>query len=158
MPVANVSWNEAKAFCENFGYALPTEAEWEYAARGGSSTLWSFGDDEEQLNNYAWLDAQAHPVGGRAPNPLGLYDMHGNVFEWVEDCYDENAYKSRSLFITNPTAPPGITGSCQYRLPRGGSFDIGGGNLRSADRGRYRPGFRGPGDGFRCVRRPRRQP
>lgn len=85
LPVVNVDWSKAKAFCKNFGYALPTEAEWEYAARGGSTTQWSFGDEEKNLDNYAWFSRNAgdsaHEVETKAPNPLGLFDMHGNAGE-----------------------------------------------------------------------------
>jgi formylglycine-generating enzyme required for sulfatase activity len=158
LPVTRVSWNEAKAFCQNYGYELPTEAEWEYAARGGTTTKWSLGDKEEQLGDYAWLDGnsegQAHPVGEKLPNPLGLYDMHGNVYEWVEDCYDTNAYENRSSSITNPLVDSG----CERRVLRGGSFVYLAGLLRSAFRIGHQPEDRVEDVGFRCVRRPRRQP
>jgi formylglycine-generating enzyme required for sulfatase activity len=155
----DVTWYKAKAFCEKSGYALPTEAEWEYAARGGSITPWSFGSDEKQLGEYAWYsdnsNNSAHPVGQKLPNPLGLYDMHGNVWEWVEDCYDENAYKNRPELLVDPI----VSGSCQVRVLRGGSVWVGGPwDLRSADRGRRVPECRLDVIGFRWVRRPRRQP
>jgi len=154
LPAVNVTWNDAKAFCEKSGYALPTEAEWEYAARGGSITPWSFGSDEKQLGNYAWYTKNSvQPVGQKLPNPLGLYDMHGNAWEWVEDCYDENAYKNRPELLVDPR----VGGSCQYRGLRGGSArNDDPGVLRSADRGGIQPELRGVDAGFRCVRRPRR--
>jgi formylglycine-generating enzyme required for sulfatase activity len=159
LPAVNVTWHDAKTCCEKFGYALPTEAEWEYAARGGSVTQWSFGDDEKQLGDYAWYSDNAkdrlQPVRQKLPNPLGLYDMHGNAWEWVEDCFDENAYKNRPELLVDPI----VSGSCQYRVLRGGSawpdfprF------LRSAARGGYESEGRGGNIGFRCVRRPRCQP
>ena len=117
LPALNVTWRNAKAFCEKSGYALPTEAEWEYAARGGSVTPWSFGSDEKQLGNYAWYRANSknstQPVGRKLPNPLGLYDIHGNVWEWVEDCFDENAYHNRPELLADPI----VSGSCQYGYP-----------------------------------------
>lgn len=121
LPAANVSWDDAKAFCENYGYALPTEAEWEYAARSGSTTRWSFGEEENLLSDYTWNDGRTHPVGTKLSNPLGLFDMHGNVWEWVEDCYDASAYKNQSPLLTDPLRNPGVGGSCQYRTLRGGS-------------------------------------
>ena len=161
LPAARVSWDEAKTFCENYGYRLPTEAEWEYAARGGSTTRWSFGDDEKEPENYAWFSENSgnttHPVGTKLPNPLGLFDMHGNVWEWVEDCYDENAYQGRSEQTVNPFVAPNATGSCSssYRVLRGGSWDFVPWGLRSAGRFRFGPEDRSDAIGFRCVRAPR---
>ena len=160
LPAVNVSWDDAKAFCKNFGYALPTEAEWEYAARGGSTTRWSFGDDEKQLGDYGWFSENSKgssPVGQKLPNPLGLYDMHGNVWEWVEDCYDTDSYKDRSPFITNPLVGQGGISSCDTRVLRGGSFRADAEFLRSAFRSWLEPLSRSDFIGFRCVRRPRRQ-
>src|SRR6185503_16875817 len=83
-PVTDVSWEEAKAFCEHFGGRLPMEAEWEYAARAGTKTAWSFGDDERRVSQSAWFsgnsDSVSHSVGTRTANPWGLHDMHGNVW------------------------------------------------------------------------------
>ena len=173
LPVADVKWDQAKKFCENVNeivpsnaedleYGLPTEAEWEYAARGGSTTRWSFGDDEKQLGEYAWFSGnskrRASPVGQKLPNPLGLHDMHGNLWEWVEDCYEGDAYENRSPFITNPLVEPGIGGSCGRRVLRGGSFVSEAEDLRSAFRARNEPEDSADDVGFRCVRRPRRQP
>jgi formylglycine-generating enzyme required for sulfatase activity len=162
LPAANVSWNDAKAFCENYGYALPSEAEWEYAARGGSVTPWSFAGDEQQLGNYAWFSGnsggQAHDVGTKLPNPLGLKDMHGNVWEWVTDCYDDKAYDGRPEMIVDPVVTSNVVSSCQYRVLRGGAWSNDPWYLRSAGRDWVGPGGRGEDVGFRCVRRPRRQP
>jgi formylglycine-generating enzyme required for sulfatase activity len=159
LPAVEVIWSKAKAFCEKFGYVLPTEAEWEYAARGGSVTRWSFGNDEKQLGNYAWHGHNSRngpqPVGQKLPNPLGLYDMHGNAWEWVEDCYDENAYKNRPELLVDPIA----SGDCQLRMLRGGSVFYGeSSQLRSAAREGREPEFTGDLAGVRCVRRPGRQP
>ena len=96
-PVESVTWFNAQAFCEKLSqltgknYRLPTEAEWEYACRAGTKTRFSFGDDKEQLGDYAWVDGNSnnttHPVGEKRPNPWGIYDMDGNVWEW---CADQN--------------------------------------------------------------------
>ncbi|MDH3601949.1 MAG: formylglycine-generating enzyme family protein, partial [Candidatus Tectomicrobia bacterium] len=159
LPAANVNWDDAKAFCEQAGGALPTEAEWEYAARGGSVTRWSFGDDESQLGDYAWFRSNSnirlYEVATRLPNPLGLYDMHGNALEWGEDCVDGSEYESRARqkFLDNPVK---LT-NCKYRVLRGGAFLVGARNLRSARRLRLEPEVRNGDIGFRCVRRPRRQ-
>ena len=153
-PVTDVDWGEAKGFCESLGGSLPTEAEWEYAARAGKETPWSFGGDESQLSEYAQygedFNVDAYPVGGKKPNPWGLYDMHGNVWEWVEDWYGPYPEEPQ----VDPTGP--LTGD--VRVLRGGAFNVGPRNLRSAVRGRGGPEFSGRIIGFRCVLAPRRQP
>ncbi|MCZ8242096.1 MAG: SUMF1/EgtB/PvdO family nonheme iron enzyme [Microcystis sp. LE19-131.1A] len=99
-PVESVTWFNAQAFCEKLSqltgknYRLPTEAEWEYACRAGTKTRFSFGDDKEQLGDYAWVDGNSnnttHPVGEKRPNSWGIYDMNGNVWEWCADSYHES--------------------------------------------------------------------
>ncbi len=98
-PVENVTWNDAKAYCVDLTkrdkqgrtFRLPTEAEWEYACRAGTQTVYFFGDDPQRLGDYAWYQDNAngrpHPVGEKKPNTWGLYDMHGNVWQWCEDYY-----------------------------------------------------------------------
>ncbi|MBF0367822.1 MAG: formylglycine-generating enzyme family protein [Magnetococcales bacterium] len=105
-PVETVSWDDVQDFIDSLNdrregsYRLPTEAEWEYACRAGTTTAWSFGDDEDQLGDYAWYDSnsdsQTHPVAQKEPNAWGLYDMHGNVYEWVQDTYSDSAYSSHA--------------------------------------------------------------
>jgi len=98
-PVINVSWHDVVAYCEwiskktGQNYRLPTEAEWEYSCRAGTTTKWSFGNDKKELEKYAWYDknseSKVHRVGEKKPNPWGLYDMHGNVWEWCADVFDK---------------------------------------------------------------------
>ncbi len=140
-PITSVSWHDAKAYCdwlsEKTGdeYRLPTEAEWEYACRAGTTTKWSFGDDEEELEKYAWYrensNRTTHPVGEKKPNPWGLYDMHGNVWEWCEDWYDEDK---------------------DTKVLRGGSWFNVAVFSRSAFRFRGIPVSRYGGNGFRLLR------
>ena len=96
LPVENVSWHDVQEFIKRLNkkettdkYRLPSEAEWEYAARAGTTTRYSFGDDDSKLGEYAWYSENSgdktHPVGKKGANPWGLYDMHGNVWEWVQD-------------------------------------------------------------------------
>ncbi|MBF0622377.1 MAG: formylglycine-generating enzyme family protein [Magnetococcales bacterium] len=148
LPVINVSWNDADGYCRSLGYRLPTEAEWEYATRAGTQSRWSFGEDESQLDQYANYNKQNSDslltVGSMRPNPWGLYDLHGNAWEWNSDWYDTYPAKEQ----TNPTGPK--TGL--RRVIRGGSFLAGSGYLRSADRDWYEPGDRFRFLGFRCVR------
>jgi len=121
-PVEGVSWHDVQVFITKLNlaagdslYRLPTEAEWEYACRAGTTTLWSFGDDENQLTNYAWYEGNSpngtKEVGQRLPNSWGLYDMHGNVEEWCQEWYRN--YSSDAQ--TNPNFE-----FC--RVTRGGSF------------------------------------
>jgi formylglycine-generating enzyme required for sulfatase activity len=155
LPVETVSWEEVQRFIDKLNtreggtkYRLPTEAEWEYAARAGSTTAYSFGDDSSQLGKYAWFADNAgkttHPVGQLQPNAWGLYDMHGNVWEWVQDWYGKYAAEP----VTDPQGP--AAGSC--RVFRGGSWSPGAGYCRSATRRRYAPGYRVDPLGFRLLR------
>jgi len=169
-PVLDVSWSDALEFCrklsQNTGKTvrLPTEAEWEHACRAGTKTRFSFGDDAVDLHNYgnycdksntahcAWQD-KAHndghdkeaPVGSFKPNAFGLYDMHGNAWEWCADWYDGKYYAN-----ANNRDPAGPDSGTQ-RVLRGGGCNDDPRNCRSACRGRYFPDFRGLFQGFRVV-------
>jgi formylglycine-generating enzyme required for sulfatase activity len=156
-PVETVSWEDAQEFVRRLNakegtdkYRLPTEAEWEYACRSGSDGEWTFGDDEGQLGDYAWYSKNSgnktHPVGQKRPNDWGLYDMHGNVWEWCQDWLDE-AYYSRSPGA-DPQGPP----SGQSRVLRGGSWDLDSYNARSSLRGWFSPGTRDNNFGLRLAR------
>jgi formylglycine-generating enzyme required for sulfatase activity len=154
LPATHVSWEDAEAACRHFGGRLPTEAEWEYAARAGSQTAWSFGDDEKRLGEYAWYDKSSddtsHPVGMKKPNAWGLYDMHGNVEEWLADWFGPYPSVSQS----DPAGP--TTGTS--RVLRGGEFRNPPGDLRSARRSGGGLVNRVRYTGFRCARSLRRQP
>ena len=119
-PVEQVSWEDCQEFCRSTGLRLPTEAQWEYACRGGSSGEYCFGDDEAQLGEYAWYgesgDKRTHPVGEKKLNSYGLYDMHGNVWEWCADWYGKYPQG-------NFTDPPGPDYGSN-RVYRGGGFDF----------------------------------
>ncbi len=153
-PVERVSWNDAVDFCNKLSaltgenYRLPSEAEWEYACRAGSTSAYCFGDDDKELGEYAWYDdnsaMQTHPVAQKRANRFGLYDMHGNVWEWCRDWYGD--YSSGSQ--TDPEGPS--TGS--YRVLRGGSWFFNARNLRSANRNISSPGNSNNGSGFRLAR------
>ncbi|NGZ07574.1 MAG: SUMF1/EgtB/PvdO family nonheme iron enzyme [Magnetococcales bacterium] len=144
-PVETVSWNDLQTFittlnARNDGtYRLPTEAEWEYAARAGTTTAYSFGDSESSLGNHGWSYNNSsdwtHPVAQKLPNPWGLYDMHGNVWEWVQDWYRSFA----SISVTDPQGPS----SGSVRVVRGGSGTNNPVFLRSAGRREYGPDHRG---------------
>jgi formylglycine-generating enzyme required for sulfatase activity len=160
--VENVSWNDCQDFLKKLSiktgkdYRLPSEAEWEYACRAGSSTKYCFGNDESQLKEYAWygnnsgetyLDAlqiwqtdsnnyysiltknkcQTHPVGEKKPNQFGLYDMHGNLWEWCEDNWQDNYSQPR-------TQKPYKDTTDNYHILRGGSWIGGPESCRSAYR------------------------
>jgi formylglycine-generating enzyme required for sulfatase activity len=154
-PVVCISWNDAAAYCEwlceqtGEPYSLPTEAEWEYACRAESETAYCFGDDEKRLEDYAWYannaEDKTHPVGQKKANAWGLHDMHGNVWEWVQDWFGDYSKESQH----NPSGPE--QGS--DRVFRGGSWRRGAENCRSAVRSNWRPGYRGSYLGFRLARR-----
>jgi formylglycine-generating enzyme required for sulfatase activity len=145
-PVDSVGWEACQAFLrqlnEKLGgpsrrFCLPTEAQWEYACRAGSSTDFCYGDDEAKLGEYGWFcdnsAARTHPVGEKKPNAWGLYDMHGNLFEWCADWYDRDYYRSSPP--TDPTGPP--AGS--LHVDRGGAWGSLGSGCSSAFRSTNSP-------------------
>ncbi|HTG36081.1 MAG TPA: SUMF1/EgtB/PvdO family nonheme iron enzyme [Thermoanaerobaculia bacterium] len=150
-PATFVSWDNAKAACEYFGGRLPTEAEWEYAARAGSQTFWSFGDDETMFGEYGWHFKNSHyvtnPVGIKKPNAWGLYDVHGNVWEWVFDRYGP--------YTKGPQKDPTGPKAGKTRVIRGGAFNGWPGFIHSAVRLESYPGDQNSYVGFRCAYSPR---
>jgi len=177
-PVEQLRWSDAVRFCNkrseaeglqpcydlntmkcNFeanGYRLPTEAEWEYACRAGTTTSFFFGDDPAKLGEYAWFEKNSggrpRPVGQKQPNPWGLYDMVGNVWEWCNDFYKVDYYQESPR--ENPRGP----GEGQNKVLRGGAWRFSAENSRSGYRYNESPGY---SDvcfgydiyGFRCVRK-----
>jgi formylglycine-generating enzyme required for sulfatase activity len=171
LPVEVVSWHDAIAFCNKLsereglrpfyqfgagaqsgreGYRLPTEAEWEYACRAGSQTRFSFGDDEASLGEHAWFSGNSgdktHPAGQKRPNGWGLYDMHGNVWEWCEDWYEDNYY------VNSPGDDPLGPSQAAARVIRGGSWQNVSLSCRAANRRSLAPGNWSTGLGFRLAR------
>jgi formylglycine-generating enzyme required for sulfatase activity len=140
-PAICMTQHAARKYCEWLSaktghyYRLPTEAEWEYACRAGTDTAYSFGDDPAALDEHAWYsgnsDGSYHEVGQKKPNPWGLYDMHGNVSEWVLDQYVAKAYRDRKGPVSNPLVLP-LT--LYPRVVRGGGWDDQPIRLRSAAR------------------------
>lgn len=164
-PVSSVSWPDATNYCgllterelaagripAGSRYRLPTEAEWECAARAGTTTRFSFGDDanNSELGRYAWTAENSnftvHPVGEKLPNPWGLHDMHGNVWEWTQDWLGPLPGGA----VTDPQGP--ATNPIGWKVTRGGSFDQG--DYRSATRYFYgnHPALKDWNLGFRVV-------
>jgi len=176
-PVEQMRWSDAARYCNarskseglepcydlqtwecNFqanGYRLPTEAEWEYACRAGSTTAYFFGNDPSKLKDYAWFEKNSggkpQPAGQKPPNAWGLYDMHGNVWEWCNDFYQVDYYQQSPK--ENPTGPK----AGDTKVVRGGAWKFSDETCRSAYRYNENPGY---ADvcfgydiyGFRCVR------
>jgi len=157
-PVDKVSWYDVQEFIKRLNeregvnyYRLPTEAEWEYAARGGTTTVYSFGDKEAALKEYAWYanlgyHGSSHDVAQKKPNPLGLFDMHGNVWEWVQDWY------SATYYSESPQNDPKGPDTGKYKVYRGGSWVGKAVNLRSSVRFSGLPVTKTHDIGFRLVK------
>jgi len=152
LPVECVSWNDVQEFIRKLnqmdpgkGYRLPTEAEWEYACRAGTTTAYYWGKSMD--GSYCWYDGNSsgktHEVGTKKPNAWGLFDMIGNIYEWCQDWYGD--YPSGE--VTNPQGP----GSGSYRLLRGGSWSNDAGFCRSARRNGSPPGWPLSNAGFRLA-------
>jgi len=159
-PAVYLSWDDAQGFVRRLNeaagnslYRLPTEAEWEYAARAGTTTRWSFGDEESRLADYAWVrrtplvvsELTTHPVGVKRPNPWDLYDVHGNAGEWVQDLYGPYSGASQN----DPAGPD----SGSSRVVRGGGGTLSAAEVRSASREAFPPAARLSTFGLRLVRR-----
>jgi formylglycine-generating enzyme required for sulfatase activity len=156
-PVESVTYVDCQEFIARLntlvpggGFRLPTEAEWEYACRAETTTRFSFGDDDARLKEYAWYDGNSggrtHPVGQRAPNPWGLYDMHGNMLEWCADWNGDDYYDNSPH--DDPTGPT----RGRARICRGGCWLSDSGGCTSSWRDRQDPGERDDFTGFRVVR------
>ena len=160
-PVEQVSWDDSQIFLGKLNakaggkggkFGLPTEAQWEYACRAGSSTKYCFGDEESGLGEYGWYGANSdnkpHPVGGKKPNAWGLYDVHGNVWEWCADWYDP------SYYAISPKNDPLGPEAGSLHVNRGGAWSSGAGYCRSACRSGDLRGLHDGNLGFRVCRVP----
>ena len=159
-PVERVSWDNAQNFIKKLNkktgmnYRLPTEAEWEYAARsGGLKEQWAGTNDEEKIGEYTWYgytaNGRTHAVAGKTPNAIGLYDMMGNVWEWCSDRYDKEYYE------TSPSKDPQGPSYGKTRVLRGGGWRSKGRVLRTTDRNNMPPSIKKFSDmGFRLARDP----
>lgn len=151
MPVTGVSWDDAQDYCRWKGGCcrLPTEAEWEYAARAGSQSEYFWGETMDSARSYAVIDKGLSPVMAKKPNRFGLSDMLGNAWEWCQDRYDKKYYQRSPA--ENPKGPPEGK-KYLYRVVRGGSWNEYGWNLRCANRNYGEQFRRFEGVGFRICR------
>lgn len=163
-PVEQVAWADAQEFCRRLSartrktYRLPSEAEWEYACRADTQTKFCCGDADSSLGGYAWYSLNSggttHPVGQKAPNRWGLYDMHGNVWEWCEDFYHSSyagAPQDGSAWTDDPTSVDLGNYNGPARVLRGGSWRDEARICRSAYRNLHYPAIRNYNHGFRVV-------
>jgi formylglycine-generating enzyme required for sulfatase activity len=157
LPVENVAWNDVLEFVSRLNtmtgkeYRLPTEAEWEYAARGGNRSRGYKYSGSDDVDDVAWYGANTkrpRPAGAKQPNELGIYDMSGNVWEWVDDWYDENYYGSSPA--DNPKGPK----PARTRVQRGGTWSASDFHCRVSDRFSYWPDKRDSDTGFRLAQDP----
>jgi formylglycine-generating enzyme required for sulfatase activity len=157
-PVDSVSWIDAQDFCKKLGekladrmlsFSLPTEAQWEYACRAGTTTKYYYGDKDGDFVDYGWCkrnsEGTTHPVGQKKPNAWGLYDMHGNVIEWCADWFGKDYYQASPP--SDPTGPETglqrtVRGGCWFSHPDG---------CRCTDRTHWSPNLRSPYSGFRVA-------
>lgn len=159
-PVIHVDWDQARSYCEWRGAGLPTEAQWEKAARGTDERAYPWGDEKIDCDkaNYSYQDGMGGgnycsgdttEVGSFASgvSPYGLYDMAGNVWEWTADWYSESYYQDSLSYTSNPLGPNSGT----RRVVRGGSWDLYGGQLLAYNRNAADPGVKGYSGGFRCA-------
>lgn len=149
-PVVNITWYGANEFCQYLGCRLPTEAEWEYAARGGKNTKKYRYSGSNKPYEVAWYyqnsGKKTHPIAKKRPNELNIYDLSGNVWEWCSDIYDKDYYKKSPKYY--PKGPKqGL-----YRVARGGSYISSLSNLRNTDRVRALPDDKSSAFGFRIVK------
>jgi len=162
-PVDSVSWRQCKEFIARLNllidgpaFRLPTEAEWEYAARAETKTAYSFGNDDTGLNDFAWYkknsDKQTHPCGTKKPNHWGLYDMYGNVWEWCEDKFTSEAYPFSDKEEIADFCTRGSEGGTASQVIRGGSFAFSTSFCRSAARSGGDPWHENSDIGLRLVR------
>lgn len=151
-PVDQITWSRASGYCNRISKKLPTEAQWEKAARAGTETRYYWGNAD--FSDYGWFDENSgrkpHPVGQKKPNAFGLYDMLGNASEWTADCYDPTKYSSMSKSDPVYDSP-----GCPLRVMRGGSWSGSVKIYSSSDRSGFSPDIISSFIGFRCAAEPK---